>query len=376
MSTKQIRNTTFLDSFGRPHEDVQRAIQMIECIKTTYDVISDRKEDKILFNLPVSVFEKVILAFPTSTQGTLRERYLARQYGYARTNKDHKGDLTDGKQRDIEVKTSNISQNGRVTFAGIRLSDEVDRVILGVVQDDKSMVAYEVKRKHLHRIPLYHARNTDDRQISFQIGGAVHEDVAAAGTVYEFNDVNTGDRWDSLRFLDEAGLDLEDVGFFADVHEDVRTAVAGTGRVRKVALDELLAIRPLVRECKFGLLVQDWVVDHLELATNRIPGRGDGVGKEISEVKYASLNAAGKFTIHGLKPGEFDRLYLALRTDDQIEFFTLTKRSAGTFVQQFGKKTNDPDGIYKVQMGSTRRSAAMDYLRRNKKSVDLNVRVH
>lgn len=373
---KQLTNQRFRTAFGISDEDRARAFETIHKIKTTYGLLSQDGTAKSFFSLPASVFIKAIAGFSASARGLLLEQFYARNIGpvrFTRTNERHKGDLTDGKGRKHEIKTSRVGANGLAQFKGIRPSDEVDAFHFVIIHSDH-MVSHELARKDLHKISLHSARNNTTKSFSFQVGGPAHAELAGYSTTQVLDDTTTGQRWDSLRFLAEADVQMDDLDHLVQSIDTVREKVAGIGTSAHCSLDELLSVRPLVETSKFGLMVQDWLADHLEVAVARTPGKGDGVGQKGRklEVKYSSRAADGTYNIMGIKPTEFDELYLALRTEDEMEFFKLTKRSAQSFVRRFGKET--APGIFSVSTAGDNGRAAR-FLRASK-AVDLNVRSH
>lgn len=373
---KQLTNQRFQSAFGITVEDLARAFETIHKIKTSYGLLCQDGTAKSFFSLPASVFIKAIAGFSAPARGLLLEQFYARNIGpvrFTRTNENHKGDLTDGKGRKHEIKTSRIGANGMAQFTGVRPHDEVDAFHFVVIHDDH-MVSHELARKDLHKIPLYNARNTTAKTVAFQVGGSVHAELAGYSSTQVLDDTTTGQRWDSLRSLAEADVQMDDLDHLVQSIATVREKVAGIGTSAHCSLDELLSVRPLVEGSKFGLMVQDWLADHLEVAVARTPGKGDGVGRKGRkiEVKYSSRNTEDKYRLSGIKPSEFDDLYLALRTEDEIEFFHLTKRSAQGFVRRFGKET--APGIFSVTTAGDNGRAAR-FLRASK-AVDLNVRSH
>ena len=370
---KQVSNKRFIENFGISLDDRERALDTMDKIESTYNHLDEIGESKVFFNLPMSTFLKAISGFTAGKRGLLLERYYARNVApvrFTQTNEHHKGDLTDGKGRKHEVKTSRISDIGVVLFPGVRLGDEVDFFHFAIVHDGY-IESHEVKRKHLEKLPLGDSRNVRAKQVQFRVGGPTHDAIAAFSTTHVMDDTTTGRRWDSMRFLDDAGVELDDLDHLVDSLDKVRNKVNQSKDSVYASKDELLEIHPLVERVKFGRMVQDWLMDHLERAAAEKAGEGDGLGLDgRHEVKYSALGS-GKVQIHGIKPSEFDFLHIALHTGDDLEFFKLTKRSAQSFVRRFGKETND--GIFKVQGSSDGR--AVKFLRRAK-AVDINARVH
>lgn len=373
--SKQITNTRFNAFAGVSMEDRERAMETIHAIKTTLKTVSNRGESKMFFNLPAGMFTKALHAFSAGSSGLLTEQYIARNLGnvrFTRTNEAHKGDLTDGKGKKYEVKTARPGKRKLINFSDIRPDDEVDAYLFGI-NDGEKVTVHEVTKKNLVHMPLYKKRNTRAKQMVFSSADSLEASVAKYSKVSVLDDSTTGQRWDSLRFLDEADVLIEDLEHLAVTKEIVRDKVAGIGTTAHVTLDELMAVRPLVQEGKFGLMVQDWLADHFEVAVARTPGVGDGVGRNSKmEMKYSSLNTQGRYTIAGLKPSEFDDLHIALRTGDDMEFFRLTKRSAASFVRRFGKETNT--GIYRVSASAG--GPAVSFLRKNKRNKALNPEMH
>lgn len=362
-NTPKIRNKHVTNVFGFSVQELEQAIDIKNQIERTHKDLMDSGESKLLFNLPVSDFAKALGAFAAAKRGRHYERFIARLEHYTVSNTDGKGDLIDGKGKHYEVKSAVPTQDGLVNFPGLRPRDEVEGYIFLIVHEDR-VTRYYLDASKLGLIAMYESRNTDAKQIVFQLGGSVHADLVKHSDVKEYTDENTDLRYSPYGFLDSAGLDRNDLDYLHHVREGVRTAVKERHSASHLTLDELFLARPLMRESKFGHLVQDWINDHMECATAGIPGIGDGVTRVgTHEVKYASIGANGAFTFHGLKPSEFDDLYLALHSEGRVEFFKLTKRSAMSFVRKYGHSTKA--GISRLTMGS-QNSKAISFLRKHK----------
>lgn len=374
-SNPKVRPAIYKDAFGFERPEIVEAIANIDKIKNTMKALTETDQRKIFYKLPVSYANKVAEVLRAQA-GVLVEQYYARnrKEPLTVTNEWHKGDATDGSRLTHEIKHSPIDSRGYVKFQGIRPSDEVESFHFLIKYDDR-IEAYVLPKRKLGSLSLYDSRNhKGQKTLAFKVGGPAHRDLRKMSTVEVIDDSTTGRRFDSLQFLAEAGITEADLSNTVNVSRTVRQNVAGTNTTRDLTIDELRDVQPLVPGQKFGLMIQDWLNDHLETATARIPGIGDGVGRDgTHEVKYSRKSVQGQFTLQGVKPDEFDDLYLALDNGEQIEFFKLTRRSAQFFVNAYGRETNSRTGISMAQFKPNGR--AMKYLRR-KKDRTLNLDLH
>lgn len=372
---QDIAEERYKRAFGRSKEDVTLASETVARIQETVDELDRTKRSKVLYNLPWDLFEQVTAAFTPTRRGLMAERYYARLQGFTQTNEAGRGDLTDGYGMTHEVKTARAGSTGTVNFGAIRLKDEVSAFhFLHLTEEE--IIAYQVPRSKLQHLPLYRAKNTNTHTLQFLLGGGTHVALQqVASSITRYGVFETGARQNSHQFLVEAKLTEEDLHHLTAVRDDVSAAVAGTRTVAHVSWEDLMSIKPLVNTGKFGLLFEDWLNDHLEIATSRVAGRGDSVSKEGRvEVKFATAHGPStqRITIQGLRPTEFDTLYLGVVDTDGLEVFRLAGAQAKRFVRTYGKPTKKD--VYRMQTSLGPRAKAYSYLRRHK--VDLNTDVH
>lgn len=377
MSTFNTDAERFSRNYGRSKEDGESANKTRLAVIETYNRLVEDGSERIFFNLPYSDFYKAMQAFTAAKRGLLMERYINRALRQTQTNKVGQGDLTDGLGETTEVKTSRVSADGRFQFAGIRPDDSNTRYVFATLHEEH-FVTHTLKSEDLAQFTLTPER---DRRGSFRAtllpGGRTHAKLEQLSVVRNWSDEDTNRRSNPYAFLDESGLVKDDLSHMADFKEDVRKAAHGTGTLAHLSEAELLEIRPFVEVSKFGLMFQDWILDHFELATNRRACKADGVGRTGAlEIKSASIRSNGQLIIQGVKPSEFDELIIALNFDTHVEYFRLNRREAARFFSPkagFGIEAND--GVFLVTMSASDRSKPLNFLRRTK-AFDIRAELH
>lgn len=377
MSTFNTDAERFSRNYGRSKEDGESANKTRLAVIETYNRLVEDESERIFFNLPYSDFYKATQAFSASKRGLLMERYINRALRQTQTNKVGQGDLTNGFGETTEVKTSSITADGKFRVSGLRPGDNTTHHVITFLHEDH-FVTHTLKTEDLAQFTLTPERNKRGVfQLSIRPGAGLHGKLVKLSDVRTWTDEDTNRRSNPYAFLNEAGLVKDDLGHMADFKEDIRKAAAGTGTLAHLSEAEMLEIRPFVESGKFGLMFQDWILDHFELATNRKAGKADGVGRKGAlEIKSASVRVNGMFTIEGVKPSEFNEMIIALNFDTHVEYFRLNRREAARFFSPkvgYGKETND--GVFKVNIGTSDRSKPLNFLRRTK-AFDIRAELH
>ena len=377
MSTFNTDAERFSRNYGRSKEDGESANKTRLAIIETFNRLVEDKSERIFFNLPYSDFYKAMQAFTSGKRGHLMERYINRALRQTQTNKVGQGDLTNGLGETTEVKTASISADGQFVFTGLRPGDNTTHHVITFLHEDH-FVTHTLKSEDLAQFTLTPVRNQRGVfQLGIRPGAGLHGELVKLSDVRTWTDEDTNRRSNPYAFLNEAGLVKDDLGHMADFKEDIRKAAAGTGTLAHLSEAEMLEIRPFVEGSKFGLMFQDWILDHFELATNRKAGKADGVSRNGAlEIKSASVNVAGQLIIQGVKPSEFDELIIALNFDTHVEYFRLNRREAARFFSPkagYGKETND--GVFRVNMRASDRSKPLNFLRRTK-AFDIRAELH
>lgn len=375
MSTfTDIRPCTIAEATGVEFEEITKAIATQKAVR---DTVHRLKETKIPTNLPASIFHKICKAVDSSTRGLLAQRFAARLFGYTLDEQDGRGDATDAYGERVELKFAMQDKRGRFS-AKVRPHDQVSRHDIVAVTREGEYLLYRIPQAELSALRGSKSRDLAGSVFTQWSLNSRHANSVAAYRVTdtEISDRTTGSRFGATQFLAEAGIDEADLDQMLSVQERVVEAFEGHGKNVHLSLGELLTLRTFFEVGKFGLVWQDWLNDHLEIAHAGTPGIGDGRGRggQRIEAKYATKNRRNKFHVNAIRLGQFDDIYIALNhenDEDGFEVFRLSHKAMSRLLGNYGMQT--APGVFSLDFVAN--GPLIQRLRRNNK-VDLSLDLH
>lgn len=342
------------------------------------------KGSKALQNLPSDIYSKVSRLNTGAQRGLVGEHYVKRHIGVTLDHQENLGDAIDGAERRVELKNVTVGRNG-LAKVDVNLRSEADYACIIVDKGHGEFQPYAIPMGVLRR-KVKEGNHSNRGYAQFAL---LPNSTRSKWNTSEFmrdpshlTPEATGQRANNLQFLADAGVTESDLQNAYAVRKSLEEVPAEKFKV--LSIEEVLFTKMLVTESKFGLIAEAWVLDHLETAKAQLAGSGDGIlpkGKK-AEVKFASADTEGKITVNGIRPSEFNQLYIVVDNGNgELEIIRMSKatvdkqiRKARTSEEKTGfSETNE--GVYALHTSLSEKSKVMNRLRRYN-SVDLDLGNH